>query len=64
MMTLWGANAVVGTMFDCLADWQAVADNVIGRAMPSGHFVPEEVPQETLAEIERFLQIHPMKARA
>ena len=64
MMTLWGANAVVGTMFDCLADWKAVADNVIGRAMPSGHFVPEEAPQETLAEIERFLQAHPMKGQA
>jgi pimeloyl-ACP methyl ester carboxylesterase len=41
-----------------------VADNVIGRAMPSGHFVPEEAPQETLAEIERFLQAHPMKGQA
>jgi haloacetate dehalogenase len=61
MMTLWGAHAVVGSMFDCLADWQAVAENVIGRAMPSGHFVPEEAPQETLAEIERFLKAHPIK---
>ena len=58
--TLWGAEAVVGTMFNCLEDWQQVAENVTGRAMPSGHFVPEEAPQETLAEIEKFLRAHPM----
>jgi len=60
MMALWGAQGVVGNMFDCLADWQAVSHNAIGRALPCGHFVPEEAPQETLAEIERFLQAHPM----
>jgi hypothetical protein len=26
--------------------------------------VPEEAPQETLAEIERFLQAHPMGSAA
>jgi haloacetate dehalogenase len=51
-------------MFDCLADWQAVSHNAIGRALPCGHFVPEEAPQETLAEIERFLQAHPMGSAA
>ena len=64
MMALWGAQGVVGNMFDCLADWQAVANNAIGSALPCGHFVPEEAPQETLAEIERFLQAHPMGSAA
>lgn len=64
MMALWGEQGVVGNMFDCLADWQAVAHNAIGRALPCGHFVPEEAPQETLAEIERFLQAHPMESAA
>jgi len=64
MMALWGAQGVVGNMFDCLADWQAVSHNAIGRALPCGHFVPEEAPQETLAEIERFLQAHPMGSAA
>lgn len=60
LLALWGAEAVVGTMFNCLEDWQQVAENVTGRAMPSGHFVPEEAPRETLAEIEKFLRAHPM----
>jgi haloacetate dehalogenase len=45
-------------MFDCLADWRAVARNVRGRAIDCGHFLPEEAPRETLKEIERFLARH------
>ena len=60
VLTLWGAEGVVGTMFDCLADWREVATKVTGRAMPCGHFIPEEAPEEALAEIEAFLQIHPL----
>jgi len=29
--------------------------DVTGRAIDCGHFLPEEAPQETLIEIERFL---------
>lgn len=64
VLALWGEQAVVGTMFDCLADWQDVAVNVVGRAMPCGHFIPEEAPQQALAEIERFLQSHPLERAA
>ena len=60
MMALWGAEGVVGNMFDCLADWCAVAEQVTGRALPCGHFIPEEAPEETLAEISAFLQLHPI----
>jgi len=55
VLALWGAQAVVGRMFDCLADWREVANKVTGRAIDCGHFLPEEAPQETLAEIERFI---------
>ncbi len=57
---LWGAQGVVGTMFDCLADWKAVATQVTGRALPCGHFLPEEAAQATLDEIERFVAAHPI----
>ena len=60
LMALWGAEAVVGKMFDCLADWREVADDVCGRALPCGHFIPEEAPAETLAEIHAFLDRHPL----
>ena len=55
VLALWGARAVVGKMFDCLADWREVAHDVTGRAIDCGHFLPEEAWQETLIEIERFL---------
>ena len=58
VLALWGARAVVGKMFDCLADWREVATNVSGRALDCGHFLPEEAPQDTLAEIEAFIARH------
>ncbi len=51
---LWGANGVVQRCFDPLADWRAVADDVRGRALPSGHYLAEEVPEDTLAELREF----------
>lgn len=62
VLALWGSQGVVGKMFDCLGDWQAVAENVTGRALRCGHFVPEEAPTQTLAEIRRFLRRHPLGA--
>jgi len=64
VLALWGARAVVGKMFDCLADWREVASDVSGRAIDCGHFLPEEAPQETLGEIERFLALHEKRAGA
>jgi haloacetate dehalogenase len=58
VLALWGARAVVGKLFDCLADWREVANRVTGRAIDCGHFLPEEAPLETLAEIERFISSH------
>ncbi len=56
LLALWGRRGVVGKMFDCLADWQAVAEDVTGQAIDSGHFVPEEQPAATLAALLRFLR--------
>ena len=63
VMALWGRKAVVHAMFDCLADWREVAENVTGAALPCGHFLPEEAPAQTLSRIRRFLRAHPMDAR-
>lgn len=63
VLALWGAEGVIARLFDCLADWREVARDVSGRALPCGHFVPEEAPAETLAEITAFLQRHPLEAR-
>jgi len=31
-----------------------VADDVRGRALPAGHYLPEEVPDVLAEELERF----------
>jgi haloacetate dehalogenase len=56
VLALWGKQAVVEKLFDCLADWREVARDVRGRALPCGHFIPEERPREFLAELRKFLK--------
>jgi len=56
VLALWGKQAVIEALFDCLADWREVATDVRGRALQCGHFIPEEKPKELLAELRRFLQ--------
>lgn len=55
VLALWGKQAVVEKLFDCLADWREVAADVRGRSLDCGHFLPEEKPKEVLAELRRFL---------
>ncbi len=54
VLALWGANGVVERLFTPLADWRAVASDVRGRALPAGHYLPEEVPDPVAAEFETF----------
>lgn len=56
MMVLWGERGVVGRLFHPIEDWRAVATDVRGKALPSGHFIPEEVPDCLLAELQPFLR--------
>ncbi|AYN92693.1 alpha/beta hydrolase [Pseudomonas sp. LTJR-52] len=54
-LALWGANGIVGKCFDPLAEWQKVAMDVQGKALPGGHYLPEEVPEALLDEVTAFL---------
>jgi haloacetate dehalogenase len=54
LLVLWGEKGVVNRLFDPLRDWGAVAVDVRGRALPTGHYVPEEAPDETLRELRDF----------
>lgn len=52
---LWGARGVVHRLFEPLVLWQAqCAGRVSGRALDAGHFIPEERPEETAAELAAF----------
>ncbi len=54
LLVLWGDKGVVHRYFDPVADWRTVATDVRGRALPSGHYLAEEAPEETLAELSAF----------
>jgi haloacetate dehalogenase len=54
LLALWGEKGVVHRLFAPLRDWATVATDVRGKALPSGHFLPEEVPAQTLAEFLAF----------
>jgi haloacetate dehalogenase len=55
LLVLWGERGSVGRLEPVMDIWREKATNVSGKALPAGHFLPEEVPEETLAEILKFL---------
>ncbi len=52
---LWGEHGVVQRCFNPLADWARVAERVSGAPLAAGHYIPEEVPDLLLAELNTFL---------
>ncbi len=57
---LWGERGVVGRKWDPVSVWQRYTTaEVTGKAMPTGHFIPEEDPNGTIAELLDFFTRHP-----
>ncbi len=54
LLALWGEKAAMQRLYDVLACWRERAADVRGRALPCGHYLPEEAPGETLAELVAF----------
>ena len=60
-LALWGGNMAkrpgwqTGRGLDLLSAWRERAEDVRGRALDCGHFLAEEAPEETAAEILKFL---------
>ena len=55
VLALWGAKGALDSLFDPLACWRERAADVRGHALPCGHFLPEEAPEETAAALLEFL---------
>ena len=55
LMVLWGEQGVVGRCFDPLAEWQRVAADMQGGALPCGHYIAEEAPDMLLERVLPFL---------
>jgi haloacetate dehalogenase len=55
-LVLWGARGKIGTWYEPIEVWAPyVAGHVSGGPIPSGHYLAEEAPEETLAALEAFL---------
>jgi len=55
LLVLWGAEGVIERSYPVLEIWRERAQDVTGKALPCGHFLAEEAPSETLAELLEFL---------
>lgn len=56
LLVLWGEKGLVGKLYDVLGVWQQRAEKVLGKALPCGHFLPEEAPEETFDALMGFLK--------
>ena len=56
VLAIWGEFGKMHDLFDVLATWRDKADVVSGHALPCGHFIPEEAPDELLADLQAFLR--------
>jgi haloacetate dehalogenase len=54
VLALWSQQGALPAWYDVLALWRQWADDVRGRALDCGHFLPEEAPEETYAELHAF----------
>ena len=55
LKVLWGEHGLVNKCFQPLEDWKKVSSSeVSGRAVPCGHYIPEELPQEVITEACNF----------
>jgi len=54
LLVLWGQRSGQGSGYDMLAVWREHADNVTGQAIASGHFLPEEAPEDTYRALRGF----------
>lgn len=54
MLVLWGQNGAIERHFDCLALWRERAADLRGHALPGGHYLAEELPEDVLREFLAF----------
>jgi haloacetate dehalogenase len=55
LLVLWGKSSPVGSGPDPVSVWRQYAPDVRGRALPAGHFLPEEAPDLVSAALREFL---------
>jgi haloacetate dehalogenase len=54
LLVLWGQRSSQGGGYDVLAVWREHTEIVSGHGIDSGHFLPEEAPEETYRALRGF----------
>ena len=54
MLALWGSHGNLDEWYDVVGIWREWAAEVRGQALECGHYLPEEAPDETCAELRAF----------
>ena len=54
VLALWARDGSVGQWYEPLDIWRQWADDVRGRAVDAGHFLPEEAPDEIVEKLRAF----------
>lgn len=56
LLILWSEKGPFHRMYNVLQTWQERALTAQGKAMPTGHFLPEQMPEELTQELKAFLR--------
>src|SRR5439155_561354 len=57
LLVLWGQRSSQGSGYDVLSVWRDHAETVSGKAIESGHFIPEEGAEEGYRALREFFSI-------
>ena len=55
LLVLWGERSSIARLYAVEKVWRRQAQDVRGMPLPAGHHLAEEVPEETVAELLKFL---------
>src|SRR5690242_13918175 len=61
LLVLWGQRSSQGSGYDVLSVWRDHAETVSGHAIDSGHFLPEEAPEDTYRALRDFFATAPAR---
>jgi haloacetate dehalogenase len=55
LLVLWSEKGPFHRMYDVLQTWRDRAIEATGKPLPTGHFLPEQVPEQLIGELKPFL---------
>ena len=55
LLALWGQRGPLERWYDVLSIWRDWAEDVRGKSLDCGHYLAEEAPEATAAELLQFM---------